>query len=125
MAPRTAEEEALAGIWCDVLKVDRVGVRDNFFELGGHSLLMTQVISRFREVFKTELAIRRFFEAPTVEALAQSASLGQHDVARQPAFTSRRARQSKAEALLARLDELSDSEVDQLLQDPELKSDLP
>ena len=49
-------EELLAGIWAQVLGVDRVGAHDNFFELGGHSLLATQVISRVREVFGAELA---------------------------------------------------------------------
>src|SRR5437762_2185320 len=37
MAPRTATEEVLAGIWSELLRVERVGVMDNFFELGGHS----------------------------------------------------------------------------------------
>ncbi|MEW6735711.1 MAG: amino acid adenylation domain-containing protein, partial [Acidobacteriota bacterium] len=45
LAPRTPVEEIVAGIWCEVLKLERVGVADNFFELGGHSLLATQVIS--------------------------------------------------------------------------------
>ncbi|MFD8751868.1 alpha/beta fold hydrolase, partial [Kitasatospora sp. NPDC059577] len=34
----------IAGIWAEVLGVDRVGVHDNFFDLGGHSLLTTRVV---------------------------------------------------------------------------------
>src|SRR5262249_24537574 len=47
-APRTPTEEVLAGIWRELLRLDRVGVHDNFFELGGHSLLATRVIARVR-----------------------------------------------------------------------------
>ncbi|HEY0078606.1 MAG TPA: amino acid adenylation domain-containing protein, partial [Pyrinomonadaceae bacterium] len=70
VAPRTAVEELTAGIWSEVLKVERVGVRDNFFELGGHSLLATQVVSRLRRAFKVELPLRRLFEHPSLEELA-------------------------------------------------------
>ena len=41
----------MAGIFEEVLKLDRVGIHDNFFEIGGHSLLATQVISRVEHVF--------------------------------------------------------------------------
>ncbi|MDX6694352.1 MAG: hypothetical protein QOF02_1955, partial [Blastocatellia bacterium] len=70
VAPRTELEEMVAGIWSEVLKVERVGVEDNFFELGGHSLLATQIISRVREALEVGLALRTLFESPTVAGLA-------------------------------------------------------
>src|SRR6185312_7110974 len=71
-APRTAVEEIVAGIWAQVLGVERVGRNDNFFELGGHSLLATQVISRVRQACGVEVGLRRIFESATVAGLAES-----------------------------------------------------
>jgi acyl carrier protein len=70
VAPRTPVEELLAGIWSDVLGVERIGIHDDFFELGGHSLLATQVASRVREAFRVELPLRSLFEAHTIADLA-------------------------------------------------------
>ncbi|WP_372352807.1 phosphopantetheine-binding protein [Streptomyces sp. KL116D] len=39
-------EQILAGIWAEVLEIDRVGATDDSLDLGGHSLLVTQVVSR-------------------------------------------------------------------------------
>jgi amino acid adenylation domain-containing protein/non-ribosomal peptide synthase protein (TIGR01720 family) len=49
-APRNATEEALAGIWQELLDLDHIGIYDNFFELGGDSILMIQVLSRMRRL---------------------------------------------------------------------------
>ncbi|MGB7946554.1 MAG: condensation domain-containing protein, partial [Candidatus Binatia bacterium] len=71
VAPRDPNEEILAGIWGEILKVDKVGMYDNFFDLGGHSLLATQVVSRVDLTFQVDLSLRDVFENPTVDALAE------------------------------------------------------
>ena len=65
-------ERALAGIWAEALKLERVGRHDNFFELGGHSLLVVRVISRLRKVLNVELAISDVFAHPALADLART-----------------------------------------------------
>jgi Phosphopantetheine attachment site len=62
-------ETLLAGIWSEVLKVERVGRHDNFFELGGHSLLIVRIIARMRKV-GLEADVRAIFITSTLAELA-------------------------------------------------------
>ncbi len=68
-APQGEIETALAAIWCDVLKLDRVGRHDNFFELGGHSLLAVILIERMRRK-GLQVDVRALFAASTLAELA-------------------------------------------------------
>ena len=69
--PETQIEQIVAGVWCEVLGLDQVGVEENFFELGGHSLLAVQIASRVRTALEFELPLRWVFESPTVAGLSE------------------------------------------------------
>ncbi|HVK86709.1 MAG TPA: amino acid adenylation domain-containing protein, partial [Kofleriaceae bacterium] len=70
VAADNAEQASISKLWCEVLKVDQVGLHDDFFELGGHSLLAIRLISKLRAAFDVDIPLGQFFAAPTVEALA-------------------------------------------------------
>ncbi len=72
-APRSVEEELLAGVFAEVLGVDQVGADDDFFALGGDSIRSIQVVTRARQVGLVVKA-REIFEARTVAALAAVAA---------------------------------------------------
>ena len=69
-APANAVEEILAGIYAQVLGLERVGVDDSFFDLGGDSLSAMRVIAAVNTGLDAGLAVRALFEAPTVAQLA-------------------------------------------------------
>jgi len=69
LAPRNSNEQVLAQIWQNVLKIEKVGINDNFFELGGDSILSIMVLARANEV-GLRLTPRQFFEHQTIADLA-------------------------------------------------------
>lgn len=105
VAPRTSVEKVLAGIWMEVLNVEQLGVKDNFFELGGNSILSIQLASRIRDNFQVEIPIRTIFEKPTVSELAQwlIETHGSEKI-------------NKTAQLLLKVAEMSDEEVELMLQ---------
>ncbi|ATQ77349.1 non-ribosomal peptide synthetase [Massilia violaceinigra] len=69
-APKGETEAALARIWVDLLRLERVGRHDHFFELGGHSLLVMQLIARIRQTWDVDVPLMDVFANPTLCALA-------------------------------------------------------
>jgi non-ribosomal peptide synthase protein (TIGR01720 family) len=68
-APATPAEQALADIWRQVLRLDRVSVTDNFFEVGGDSIVSIQVIAQLRDK-GWKVDPRQIFRHQTIRALA-------------------------------------------------------
>jgi amino acid adenylation domain-containing protein len=107
VAPRGPLEEALAGLWADVLGLDHVGVRDDFFtQLGGHSLLATQLIARVRETFRCDVPLQSVFQYPTVEKFAENVTSDPDE----------RARLEATAILVGQLATLSEEELDRRLR---------
>ncbi|MFI6868167.1 non-ribosomal peptide synthase/polyketide synthase [Nocardia sp. NPDC050406] len=71
--PAGYAEEIVAGIFAELLGLDRVGACDDFFALGGSSLLAAQAVARVGTALDAELSVRALFEHPTVAALAACA----------------------------------------------------
>ena len=69
-APGTAVEEILAGIYAEVLGLERVGVDDSFFDLGGDSLLAMRLSAAINTSLDADLSVPTVFDAPTVAQLA-------------------------------------------------------
>lgn len=69
--PRNPTEQAVAGLFAEILNVEEVGFSDDFFRLGGHSLMATQMIARISEIFAVRFTAVDFFARPTVAALAE------------------------------------------------------
>ena len=72
VAPREGTESLLAGIWEEVLGVERVGAGDNFFALGGDSILSIKIVARARDA-GLALTPQHLFQHQTVARLAAAA----------------------------------------------------
>ncbi len=69
-APTGMVEEILAGIYAQVLGLERVGVAESFFDLGGDSLSAMRLVAAVNASLGADLSVRTLFEAPTIGQLA-------------------------------------------------------
>ena len=86
-------EQLVSQAWQGVLGIDQIGLHESFLDLGGHSLLAMQVVARLRSLYRLDISLRDFFEAPTI--------------ARQSAFI--------RDKLIRDIENLTDDEVRELI----------
>ncbi|NVI85682.1 amino acid adenylation domain-containing protein, partial [Janthinobacterium sp. BJB401] len=74
LAPRTATEETLVGIWASLLQLNSgdISVNANFFALGGNSLLLVQLFRVIKSSFDVEIGVRGAFTNVTIGLIAKS-----------------------------------------------------
>ena len=70
VAPINSVEEKIAGIWSQLLGIERVSINDNFFHIGGNSIFAIQLISRLNKTFNLELPLRTVYDKPQLSDLA-------------------------------------------------------
>jgi len=63
-------ETANAVSWAEVFWVENVGIYDSFFDIGGHSLLATKIVSRAKDTFKVDLAVKALFSMVTIRDMS-------------------------------------------------------
>lgn len=67
--PSGAVEEALCGLFSEVLGVASVGPEDDFFALGGNSLMVARLLGRIQLTLGARVGVRTLFECRTPAAL--------------------------------------------------------
>jgi len=72
IAPRNDIEKKLAGLWAEVLNVEKevISITGNFFELGGHSLKAAILISKIYRYLEVKLPLALLFKNPTIEKIS-------------------------------------------------------
>lgn len=66
--PSTPTERAVAEIWKDILKINRVGINQNFFEVGGQSLRAALIINAIEDRLGIKLNVGDVFKHPTIQS---------------------------------------------------------
>jgi amino acid adenylation domain-containing protein len=76
--PQTESEQLIAGVWQEMLQLEKVGIHDNFFDLGGNSLLAIKTQVKLQEILDQEILIVEVFNYPTIHSFAKYLSQEQN-----------------------------------------------
>ncbi len=69
--PGSYMEQLVAGVWKEVLKLNKVGIHDNFFDVGGNSLAVIQAHTRLKRILKRDLSVITLYRYPTVHSFVE------------------------------------------------------
>lgn len=98
-APKNQIEQAIASVFQDVLKLDKVGINDNFFDLGANSLLITLIYRQLGEFLPKEMqaiSLVDLFSYPTIKTLVQRLTQSQRTASTDPLEITQKLGQGKA-----------------------------
>ncbi len=68
--PQTPVEQRLAEMWCQLMKMDQVGIDDNFFDTGGDSLMAIDLFCWIEKEYGKRMSPTMIYQWPTIKQLA-------------------------------------------------------
>ncbi len=71
ISPNNHVEQKLVILWEQAFRIQPIGIKDDFFSLGGNSLMATSMVAEIEQVFDKKLSQGIFFEASTIQELAE------------------------------------------------------
>lgn len=71
LAPTTQHQEIVTELFSELTGTKNVSIDANFFSLGGQSLSAMRFVSKLKKMTGKTLTLRKFFELPTAQAVAQ------------------------------------------------------
>ena len=105
----TSTEAVIVKAWSDALGAKQIKRTDEFFSIGGHSVMAAQMVALFREQFDVDLTLQLFLENTTVYALAKVID----------DLSNKACDQDDILSLLNQVEQLSDSEVAEMIKQRE------
>jgi acyl carrier protein len=66
VAAETEKEKAIAQVWLEILRLDKVGMNDNFFEMGGTSLSILRLRDKLEMLLGRSIPVADLFQHPTI-----------------------------------------------------------
>jgi acyl carrier protein len=80
--PHGEFEQALAQVWRDTFRLEKIGRNDNFFGLGGNSLLGMELTELLANRLGIEVPVVLLFQYPSVREMAEAISTLEENEAR-------------------------------------------
>lgn len=107
-APGTPTEVAVARIWSTFLGIDKIGIHDGFTKLGGHSLMVMEILARVQEEFDVQIPMATFFSETDFTVAELAKIIDEYQINQVEGV--------ELESLLDEVDQLSDEEIKELLE---------
>jgi amino acid adenylation domain-containing protein len=70
--PKGVTEKAIAEVWMEVLKQEKISTTDNFFEIGGNSIKAIKLMSKVQKQLRKKIYLNLIFEQPTIKQMART-----------------------------------------------------